>query len=270
MVAVAQRIYAEEWDRNAAEYQSQGMYEILADRLRGAGELRTLLDIGCGLGHGLVAIRSALGRDTRLIGVDENPECLAVAATLLGVDAVPRNIRRMRDSVLDNGFHLSTYDEGALELQDGITLVQSDVVVQDPALEQLLDRLGPVDAVTLWFSGIHKARSAMELARHYEIKSDADHRTLVEDRALAIADERLRPGGLLHVVSRVAANEIEAVAQHSAGEYAAWLEGWPFALETVAAIPYHEPEDGIRVRSRDARVNTMPGYALSMLIRRIA
>lgn len=268
MLAVAQRIYAEEWASNAAEYEAQGIYEVLAEQLGNVGDIRSVIDIGCGLGQGLAALREALPSAARLIGIDENPECLAAAANLLGIDAPPQNARRMRDSVLDNGFHLSTYEDGPLVDQGPLTLVQSDVIVRDPALEHLLDAAGPFDAVTLWFSGVHKARSAMELVRHFEIRSDADHRTLVEDRALAIAGERLRAGGLLHVVTRVAANDIEAIAHHSARQYQAWLGDEPFALETLAAVPYREPADGIRVSSVDVEVNGMPGYALSMLIRR--
>lgn len=271
MIAIAQRIYAEEWAINSAEYAAQGIYRILADQLTAAAaDIRSVLDIGCGRAQGLAALRAALASDSRLIGVDENPECLAAAADLLGVEVLPQNVRRMRDSVLSNGFHVSTYGDESLIDQGSLTLVQSDVIVQDPALEHLLDAAGPFDAVTLWFSGVHKARSAMELARHFEIRSDADHRTLVEDRALTIAAERLGPGGVLYTVSRIATDDLEATVQDSAQDYQAWLADWPFVLEAVTAIPYREPGTGIRVSSRDASVNAQPGYALSVLIRRVA
>lgn len=268
MVAIAQRLYAEAWETNATGYRAQGIYQLLAEQLAGCGGIARVLDIGCGRGHGLEALRSVLPRQARFIGVDENADCLEGAAELLGVDALPGNIRRMSYAELPNGHQLARYSDGPIVDQRPLTLVQSDVIMRDAEFERLLGVAGALDAVTLWFSGVHKARSATELARHFEIKSDADHRALVEDRALDIAGERLRVGGLLHLVARVAANDMEAVAHETARTYAEWLQGTPFALETVGAIPYTEPDDGIRVRSPDARVTTMPSYAISMLVRR--
>lgn len=268
MLPVAWGLYAEAWATNADHYRSQGVYANLANQLANAVEIGRVLDIGCGRGHGLAALRDALQPGARIIGVDENPECLAAAAERLDVVALPQNIRRAQNQILANGYHLSTYATGSLIDQGLVTLVQSDVIMQDGALERLLNAVGPFDAVSLWFSGVHKARSATEIGRRFKIKDDADHRALVEDRALTVAGERLRPGGVLHLVMRVGAIDIEAVCDEMAQTYNAWLANEPFVLETLNAIPYREPDGGVRVRSADAEVNAMPGYAISMMMRR--
>lgn len=241
---------------------------MLAEHVAQAGELRVVLDVGCGQGQGVAALRAALPVTSHVIGVDENPDCLEAAASLLKVHGPRSNIRRGRDEILESGRYVSTYHGPVETGSHGVTLVQSDVIVQDPELERVLDGVGPLDAVTLWFSGIHKARSATELVRRFEIKSDADHRTLVEDRVLAIACERVRPGGVIHLVTRAGALDIEQVANDMGLDYADWLNGTPFRIETVGSIAYTEPTGGIVVRSRDKEVSAMPNYAISILIRR--
>ncbi len=268
MVAVARTIYAEEWASNASAYQAQGLYDMLSEHVAQTGGARAVLDVGCGRGHGLAALRRTFPEASHLIGVDENSDCLEAAAGLLAVDVPRSNIWRARDEVLPSGRYVSTY-HGAVQIgPDGVTLVQSDVIVQDLELEGVFYEVGPLDIVTLWFSGVHKARSATELVRHFEIKSDADHRKLVEDRALAIAGERLRPGGVLHIVARAGAIDIDQVAHDMGLDYSEWLGSTPFRVESVGSIPYTEPANGIVVRSRDSGVSAMPNYAISVLIRR--
>lgn len=268
MLAIARTIYAEEWAGNASAYQAQGLYDLLAEHLAQASDVRTLLDIGCGRGHGLAALRRTFPEASHLIGVDENSDCLEAAACLLAVDVPRSNIRRGRDEVLPSGRYVSTY-HGAVPIGAGdIALVQSDVIIQDLELERLFDAVGPLDAVTLWFSGVHKARSATEIVRHFEIKSDADHRTLVEDRALSIAGERLRAGGVLHIVARAGAIDIDHVVHAIRLDYSDWLKDKPFRVESIGSIPYDEPADGIVVRSSNSGVSAMPNYAISILIRR--
>jgi SAM-dependent methyltransferase len=230
------------------------------------GGVRAVLDVGCGRGHGLAALRRTFPGPSHLIGVDENSDCLDAAAGLLAVDVPRSNLWRARDEIQPSGRDVSTY-HGAVQIGlDGVTLVQSDVFVQDLELERVFDAVGPLDAVILWFSGVHKARSATEIVRHFEIKSDADHRALVEDRALAIAGERLRPGGGHHIVARAGAIDIDQVAHDMGLDYSDWLRGTPYCVESVGSIPYAEPANGIVVRFRDSGVSAMPNYAISVLI----
>ncbi len=177
----------------------------------------------------------------------------------------------MKDELLKNGLYRSTYRPGELELQDGVTLIHSDLLVKDQPLQTLLDSVGQLDAITLWFAGVHKARSATELAKHFEVEGDADHRELVEDFTLQIGHERLRSGGWLQLVIRAGFQDA-GMAQSEMGRiYGDWLQGQPFVLKTVTARPYDEPQQGqgISVKSLAAEVNQLPNFAISLLIQKV-
>jgi len=269
MLHVARYLYAKEWSENAEVYSTQGLYRSLAEDLIGRGGVTRILDIGCGLGHGLSALRQRLPADAlQLIGIDENAACLAAAATRLGIAAMPGNIDRMQDELLPGGRYRSTYRPGSIMEQRPITLVQSDLLVRDAEFDRYLDAIGPLDAVTLWFSGIHKARSSTEVARVFEVKSDADHRELVEDASIELAERRLRPGGCLQIVIRGGFPSREVAGSTTAEAFQLAFEDRLFTPRSITSFPYEEPTAGtaIRVRSPDAAVNALPNYAVSLLM----
>ena len=82
MLAIARTIYAEEWASNASAYQAQGLYEMLAEHVAQAGELRVVLDVGCGQGQGVAALRAALPVTSHVIGVDQAGELKGPADSL--------------------------------------------------------------------------------------------------------------------------------------------------------------------------------------------
>ena len=89
VLEVGREQYARAWASNAAHYQSQGCYTYLASEVLRHQPAR-VLDIGCGLGHGLKALTIGMSPGGRfLMGLDENPRCLASACDLLksaGID----------------------------------------------------------------------------------------------------------------------------------------------------------------------------------------
>jgi SAM-dependent methyltransferase len=269
MLQVARTVYVREWSENAEGYSAQGIYRLLAEELVGRGEVKRILDIGCGLGHGLSALRDQLPGDAlQLIGIDENSQCLTAAAARLGIAAVPANIDRMQDEVLPSGRYRSTYRRGAIVGQEQIALVQSDLLVRDIEFERYMDAIGPLDAITLWFSGIHKARSSTEVARVFEVKSDSDHRELVEDASLELAERRLRPGGSLQIVIRGGFPSPQLARSTVAESFGPVLEDRPLRLRSITPTHYKEPaaSAAIRVRSTHAAVNALPNYAVSILV----
>jgi SAM-dependent methyltransferase len=269
MLDVAHREYAAAWSENADAYAQQDVYDLAAEQLFARTGLRRIFDIGCGLGHGLLALKKHLPvLGGSIIAIDENPLCLVTAADRLGIASSDPNLDRMTDAVLPDGQYLSTYRSHPIESAGAVTLIQSDLMVRDDALVAFLDDTGPLDAVTLWFSGIHKARSSMVLARHFGFENDADHRMLVEDLAIELAASRLRPGGCLQIVTRGAFPSPQMAARHTGEAYSGALQSTPLGLETVAVIPYSEPESStsIMVRSKDELTNSLPSYAISLLI----
>ena len=271
MLEVARNLYVKEWSENADRYSAQGLYRSLAEDLIGRGEVRRILDVGCGLGHGLVALRDRLeGAASQLIGIDENGKCLTAAAARLEIAAVPGNIERMQDEMLPAGRYRSTYRPGTIAEQRPIVLVQSDLLMRDAEFERYLDAVGALDAITLWFSGIHKARSATEVARFFEVKSDADHRELVEDSAIELAERRLRPGGWLQIAIRGGFPSAEVARSTLAETFEPVFDDRPLSLRSVTPLHYEEPaaETAIRVRSTHAAVNTLPNYAVSIVVQK--
>ena len=207
------------------------------------------------------------GDAVQLIGTDENSQCLTAAAARLGIAAEPSNIDRMQDEMLPSGRYRSTYRPGTIVRQRAITLVQSDLLVRDSEFEEFLDATGPLDAITLWFSGIHKARSSTEVARVFEVRSDADHRELVEDASIALAERRLRSGGWLQIVIRGGFPSSKVARSTVVEAFEPALEDRRLTLRSITPVNYDEPTDGaaIRVRSPDAAVNSLPSYAVSLL-----
>lgn len=269
MIAAGHREYATAWSENAEAYAEQGVYDLLADQLFVRDGIGRILDIGCGLGHGLAALRHHLAPiGGQIFAIDENPECLAEAAVRLDIPTDDGNLDRIVQELLPDGRYRATYRPGSLHVRTPVMLVQSDLMLHDAELSDVLDAADPLDAVTLWFSGVHKARSATALARHFELNSDAEHRMQVEDLALDLAAARVRPGGCLQIVVRGAFPSPQTAARHMGEAYSDALADHRLMLETVAVIRYCEPDSStaIKVRSQDQAVDRLPGFAFSLMI----
>ncbi|MGP4689620.1 hypothetical protein ACSV5K_25100 [Agrobacterium pusense] len=272
MMTVAQKIYSEEWAGNASAYHKQGVYDRLTDHLLDNGSIQSVIDVGCGLGHGLRSLREKIASQSlRLLGLDENPDCLSMAAKTLGLERITANIDRMQSEILPSGFYRWRYRPGKLHSERAINLVQSNLLIRDPELQVLLKAQPPFDAVCLWFVGIHKATANTELARHFEIKSDADYRELVEDAVIEAARDALRSGGLLQVAIRGGFPSPSEARAQTASTYGSFFADQGFRLVSVEAIPYTEPQETSAIAVRSAsnpEINALPMYAVSMIGKR--
>jgi ubiquinone/menaquinone biosynthesis C-methylase UbiE len=78
----AQKAYAAIW-RNTSERQfNRGDYDWMASQL-GAFDIQRVFDVGCGSGHGLLALTRSLSPEFRIIAIDENLACLTIAKETL-------------------------------------------------------------------------------------------------------------------------------------------------------------------------------------------
>lgn len=239
-VAVAQEIYAREWGVNSDHYGAEGLYAALASELVAAGGISRVLDIGCGLGQGLEALSEAVHGPNRLIaGVDENPYCLAAAATRLRLPAEAVASPRVTSKL-----GLKLYDTvpaaTPIAAQGDRVLVQADVLVSDRPFEKWLRSNGQFDAITLWFTGGHKARSLTKVAERIEAESDEDFRWAIEDQVMEIAMRHLRAGGLIQIVTR-ATGDVEALRLELEGHRRDAIVDFPVELVGVRTYPYAEP-----------------------------
>ena len=80
--AEAQRVYASNWRVTAELQYKRGDYAWMAQQL-GPYQVRRILDVGCGSGHGILSMLEELGPDLRIVALDENPFCLAMAREAL-------------------------------------------------------------------------------------------------------------------------------------------------------------------------------------------
>jgi len=123
LLDVAHREYACRWESNALAYEAQGIYAWLAQGLSRFGPVRRVVDIGCGRGHGLAALRRLTGDDGLLIGIDENPDCLAGAAQRLGLSPPARHLARV--TALGRAFDVRPLPD-MLPAPSPLILIQAD------------------------------------------------------------------------------------------------------------------------------------------------
>jgi SAM-dependent methyltransferase len=267
-IDVAHQIYALEWSVNADHYAVQGLYHALATELAAAGQVHRVLDLGCGAGQGLEALSAVLtGGDRFIAGVDENPDCLDAAAQRLGLAPSAVAGRRVR-SQLGLKLYDAVPEKAPIAVQGDRVLVQADVLTPDPALEAWLRAAGPFDAITLWFTGGHKARSETKVAQRIGAQGDEDFRWAIEDRIMEIALRYLKPGGLIQIVTR-AAGDPEIWRRETEAQRREAIAAYPVDLVSVEAFPYEEPSSAHAIVMAGAGSSQVPGQrmALSTLLR---
>lgn len=200
---VAQQIYAQNWPSTAKTHYQARHYHWMAERLK-PFEPQRILDIGCGSGHGLLALFEVLGQDAQILSLDENGACLNVAANTLAEAGVGTQIvKRLKSALTPEGFVLNAAPlDGAIG--EECTLIEADVC-NDPALLQTLIDDTPFDAVTIWLTGTHMMRQFHRDVKSRNIGSDGAHRLYVQNSVYELADRVLKSGGVLQVVDRTEA-----------------------------------------------------------------
>lgn len=266
-IAIGQAMYAKEWAANADAYQAQGLYAALAADLIRTGPVHRLLDIGCGLGQGVAALQAVMPLPDRLIvGLDENPDCLDKAAIALAVPAEGRANRRTRATQQLSGAYDIKADGKTVRPQGDTVLVQADLMIKDQTLESWLDLVGPFDAVTFWFSGVHKGRQLTKVAQRLGANGDTALRAALERRTFEIARHHLRSEGRLQIVMRAAGNA-DGRRDEWRDHAQAWGDQEGFDLIDASIHVYTEPTvpGVIAVKSVTEDLEGQPTLALSAI-----
>lgn len=235
----AQQVYARNWATTARHHFDNGVYHWLASQLSDRAPKR-ILDIGCGSGHGLAALRDVLGPDVRIVAIDENRTCLATARDTLRQQGGEANVvHRMTVSHGPAGYdHVA----GPLEFEPDApcTLIESDIC-NDPYLAEALLASGPFDAVTIWLTGAHMLRQSNVNVRAHGIGSDGAHRLYVQNAAYELADAILRPGGILQVGDRGQTPDTPLLEADMLQAYAHQASVTSLVVESLTYRPYDEP-----------------------------
>ena len=261
--AVAQRIYATNWKITSQSHFNNGVYHWLAEQLADYSPKR-ILDIGCGSGHGLVALRDVFGADISIVALDENRTCLQAAKDILrekqGIDA--ELVTRMSVSLTAHGY-AHEVDSSPLVLENGspCVLIESDIC-NDPYLSLALRSLGPIDAVTIWQSGTHMMRYNNVNVRKQGIDSETKHRLYVQNATYELADEVLRTGGVLQVSDRGEMPDTDILREDFLASHRdqASVTSLEVQSHSLACRPYSQPN------ARRTPMSLIPGTSRRMPI----
>lgn len=265
LLEVAHREYARRWEGNALAYEAQGVYSWLTDHLARFGPVRRVIDVGCGRGQGVAALRQVTGDEGLLVGIDENPDCLAAAADRLGVAWPARRLARV--PAPGRAFEVRPVP-GILPPPAPVILIQADMLLPDPEFEAWVLTLAPVDAVTMWFSGVHPARQHDWLIQALGITDDKLHRMTNDLATLDLAGAVLPPGGLLQIAGRGTANNRRWLVGETTETMRALAEHGPFDVIDVGLHEYDEPTSGPRIAVGARGVSGHQYYATSTILRR--
>jgi SAM-dependent methyltransferase len=197
---VARAIYSKMWERNAQHFETQECYDWMASLLEPYKPCR-ILDIGCGVGNGIVALLKRFPT-AKIVSIDENSECIDLAQQRLEARNIPVSvIRRLKDEPTGPRSHRLGFESGKLISGDGVDLIESDVLI-DEEFVSFLETQPKCDAVTVWLMGSH-------LLRYHEcdnfdgkITSPGEYRLYVQNTAYRLADHVLKSGGVLQIVDR--------------------------------------------------------------------
>jgi len=159
--------------------------------------------------------------------------------------------------MLGDRAHDLYYDVDHLPTPARLALVHSDLLRRD---HKLVDALGAgvFDAITLWFTGTHKAREHDVLVKARGLHSDELYGIALECEAFAFAAAHLRPGGVFQIASRGAHADLARIREAFRGKMLAMVEGVPLSLIDLQLRRYSEPDQGRRLAVNSSRFDACP------------
>ncbi len=162
---------------------------------------KRILDIGCGVGNGVLALLKRFS--PTIVSLEENADCIdATCEAVADSGQTVAGIFRLYYEELEDGSHNILIDQGEMVMTRKVTVVHTDVLLDDPAAIAMLDAQAPFDAVTVWLMGTFKMRQTCRNISNLVMENSGDYRLHVQNRVYALADRILRPGGWLHIVDR--------------------------------------------------------------------
>lgn len=198
---ITQDQYSKSWQKNADHYMMQGCYDWIVDQIAKYKPTK-IFDVGCGNGHGLKSLATRFPA-VQIASIEENKVCIDQASKLLRTANIQVDIiARMNHVITGSSGHELIFDASQFIIPSGVSIIEGDIVLQDNLLYDALIDSGPYDLVTVWLIGSHLLRHECENIASLRISSSGEYRLRVQNKVYQLADEILRPGGVLQVVDR--------------------------------------------------------------------
>lgn len=249
--------YRDEWQHSSDNLRSQGCYEWMARQLDELAP-RKILDIGCGSGNGLLALIARF-EPTTLISLEENTDCIETAGGNLA-DKGQQLVAHARLQYLFNPsnkkYRVLCSDE-PVELQPGLSIVQTDITREDSKLIEALEKEAPFDAITVWLIGTdgHNLFSVDT--------NPPDYRWHLQRRLCELAGRLLRPGGWIQLVDRTDFPLTENQERDLVTDHKTLLESTPLEFLKFSNHGYKEAgKNGIPMAKPSGK--TGPGTAMGL------
>ena len=233
-------MYARNWRGTAESHFANGLYHWLAEQIAPRNSKR-ILDIGCGSGHGLAALRDVLGDGVEIMGIDENRACLETCReTLRQKSKVDSPIVTRMSVMANDGGYVQESAPFVISGDGPVVLIEADVC-NDPYLCEALRASGPFDLVTNWLTGVHMLRQSNAAVQAAGITTDGAHRLYVQNATYELADAVLRAGGALQIADRGQTPSSDLLMADVHQAHMAQAEPTTLNVSAITYRPYEEP-----------------------------
>jgi SAM-dependent methyltransferase len=234
---------------------------------------KSILDIGCGSGDGIMALKAACAPNARIISCDDNPHCLEAArAKIASCGLSVEVINRLYQRVAGDEFHEMAVAAGKLQMLQGgadVTLVQADLIWDSEFLQFLKNRT-KFDAITVWLIGTYDLKpQCLNLKPKVE---GGMYRLMVQNKIYELGNEILRVGGVLQVVDRGESPKEEYLIKETIDSHKEQAQGTSLEVIGHNFKDYEEllgPEGGVpmvRTLGKSMRVPEHDKLAINSVI----
>ncbi|MGP8049072.1 MAG: SEC-C metal-binding domain-containing protein [Desulfobaccales bacterium] len=268
----ARRVYDINWKSNAAYYTSQGCYEWMASQLKPYSPKR-ILDIGCGDGSGIIALLKIIGsEDLTVFSLEENSECARTTQKHLDyMGYSSMTISRMVAHQTEDRKHELYIEQGKLLENTGVTIIESDILLNDEELLTFLLRITKFDAITVWLIGSHQLRCECSNIAALRIQSSGEYRLRVQNKVYELADKILKPGGVLQIVDRGEVPNTEELKEDTLNAHRDQASVTSLKVQSLDYIIYKEPDVARKIKltttlGLSGRIPDLAQYAMISII----
>jgi SAM-dependent methyltransferase len=256
---VSQKLYIQRWIKSAQSFQAQGCYSWMASLLRPYSP-KSILDVGCGDGSGLIALCNEFGDSCQVLSCDDSYPCLEAAAeNISGKGVNHRVIKRLKqvDSGID--FHTMSANAGLLENIDdcSVTLIEADLL-WDNEFKDYLCSSHKFEAITCWLIGTYDLKVQ---STNIKVDDPGAYRLKVQNTMYRLADKLLKPGGVLQVVDRGEVPNDEMLREDNLNSHREQAEGTFLEVISHDFIEYDEPSGGILMQVTIPTSGRMPNLS---------